>query len=375
VKEEWNMFLALREMRHSRAKYLMIAVIMLLISFLVLFVTGLAKGLSYANISALENMKANGFVVQDTAEGRFRSSQLSESDLKAVREVTGGQKADYLGVQSASIAAPLDGKKLDVTLFAVDMDGSLAPKVVEGSPLTNTAAGSIIADNKLKEKGILLGDAVTDSQTGLSFVVSGFTENSSYSHMPVVYMNGLDWMKIKTSGGKSSPELSFNAIAVTADSDALPRLETQLPGLELLSKNQAVSSVPGYSAEQGSLTMMIVFLYVISAIVLSVFFYVLTIQKTVQLGILKAMGIKPLYLSWSVVAQVLVLSAVSLAASLTLTGVTAAALPASMPFHMDWKTMLLSGILFLGVALVGSLLSVWQVGKVDALEAIGRVGA
>ncbi|MFD1907000.1 hypothetical protein ACFTAO_20665 [Paenibacillus rhizoplanae] len=50
------MFLAIREMRHSKARYSLIMVIMLLVSFLVLFVTGLARGLAYANISALKKI-------------------------------------------------------------------------------------------------------------------------------------------------------------------------------------------------------------------------------------------------------------------------------------------------------------------------------
>lgn len=369
------MFLAIREIRHSRGKYVLIAVIMLLISYLVLFVTGLAQGLAYANISALENMKATRFAVQDTAEGRFRSSELGEAELGAIRQTSGVRDADYLGVQASSVSVGAEGTKLDVTFFGVDMEGGLSPFIKEGVPLTNLSEGMVIADSKLKSKGLALGDKLTDSQSGLVFEVRGFTENSSYSHMPVLYMNGQDWMRMKSSGGRAYEGLAFNAIAFTADTNTVKKLEEYVPAVELLTKKQAIDSVPGYSAEQGSLKMMIAFLYVISAFVLSVFFYVLTVQKTAQFGILKAIGVKPGYLSWSVISQVLTLSAASLAISLGLTGATAASLPAAMPFHMDGQTMLLSGLLFLGVALAGALVSVWRVSRIDPLEAIGRAGA
>ncbi|WP_433922972.1 hypothetical protein [Paenibacillus taichungensis] len=39
------MYLAIREMRFAKGRYALIATIMVLVSFLVLFVTGLAQGL------------------------------------------------------------------------------------------------------------------------------------------------------------------------------------------------------------------------------------------------------------------------------------------------------------------------------------------
>ncbi|MNC13440.1 FtsX-like permease family protein [compost metagenome] len=369
------MFLALREIRHSKARYTLIAVIMLLISFLVLFVTGLAQGLSYANISALANMKATGFIVQKDADHRFRSSQLSEAQLDAARAAVGSQNADYLGVQSAAVTVPGADSKLDITFFAVDMQGSLAPPITEGQALTNDTVGSVVADSKLKDSGVTLGGTLTDPESGLSWTVAGFTKDRSYSHAPVVYMNQGDWLKLKGASGKASSGLTFNAIAVNASGEQSDKLAGAVDGAELITKKQAISAVPGYSAEQGSLLMMIVFLYVISAFVLSVFFYVITIQKTGQFGILKATGARSGYLAWSVMAQVLALSLVSLAVSLLLTGTASRMMPSGMPFHMDVRTMLMTGGLFIGVSLVGSLVSVFRVTKIDALEAIGRTGA
>lgn len=111
------MFLALREMRHSKARYSLIMVIMLLVSFLVLFVTGLARGLAYANISALENMPANYFVVQSDADHTFRRSQLGESELAAARAVAGEAKATPLGVQTSTITAADADVKADITFL------------------------------------------------------------------------------------------------------------------------------------------------------------------------------------------------------------------------------------------------------------------
>ncbi|MNC23688.1 FtsX-like permease family protein [compost metagenome] len=121
--------------------------------------------------------------------------------------------------------------------------------------------------------------------------------------------------------------------------------------------------------------MMIAFLYIISAFVLAVFFYVITIQKTVQFGILKAVGARTRYLAQSVALQVLVLSAGSLAASVLLVKLLEAALPGSMPFLLGTSTLVLTCLAFMAISMAGSLVSVWKVAKIDALDAIGRAAA
>ncbi|NUU62282.1 ABC transporter permease [Paenibacillus agri] len=375
------MFLALREMRHSKARYSLIMVIMLLVSFLVLFVTGLARGLAYANISAVENMPANYFAVQSDAEHTFRRSVLGGTELEAVRAVTGEANATPLAVQMSTVTAGTgnaDDVKADITYFAVDMNGMLAPKVVQGDKLTNDTTGSVLVDKKLEQSGITIGSTLRDQATGKSFTVAGFVKDSSYSHTPVVYINQQEWQEMKqgaSQGGGSPQEASFNVIALNITADQAAELNGKLDHVEIITQKQAIESIPGYSAEQGSLLMMIVFLFVIAAFVLAVFFYVITIQKTSQFGILKAMGTKMSYLAWSVVGQVMILSIASLVVSLALTFGMNMALPDSMPFQLEPMTILWTSLLFIGMSLCGSLISVVRVAKVDALEAIGRAYA
>lgn len=370
------MFLAIREMRHSKARYSLIVVIMLLVSFLVLFVTGLARGLAYANISAVENMPANYFVVQSDADHAFRRSQLSDTELAAARSIAGDKNATPLAVQMSTITADGADVKADITFFAVDMEGMLAPHVVQGDGISNETKGSVVVDSKLKESGISIGSQVKDQASGLTFKVAGFVKDSSYSHTPVVYINNLDWQAMRQGTGQGSGQpVPYNVIALKATSDQATQITSKLDKVEVITQKQAIASIPGYSAEQNSLLMMIVFLFVIAGFVLAVFFYVITIQKSSQFGILKAMGTKMSYLAWSVVGQVLILSVASLTISLLLTYGMNMGLPDTMPFQLEGRTIVLTSVLFVGMSLLGSLISVARVAKVDALEAIGRTGA
>ncbi|QJC51550.1 ABC transporter permease [Paenibacillus albicereus] len=372
------MFLALREMRHAKLRYALMAAILILVSFLVLFVTGLARGLSYANASSVVHMPADGFVLSADAEHRLARSELDAARTERIGELAGAGHAEALGVRMATVAVD-GGGKADAAVLAVDPDGWLAPPVAEGAPLGPDDTGLAVADAKLKDAGARIGGVMTDASSGRSWKIIGFTEEQSFSHTPALFVSPAEWEQLAQSArggtGAEGGEPAFNAIALQGDRERLEAIAAEMPDAVLLSKQQVIEAIPGYSAEQGSLTMMIAFLYVISAFVLAVFFYVMTLQKLGQFGILKAIGARTGYLARSVAGQVLLIAAASLAASLLLIAGFRAVLPDALPFRLDESTLLATCALFLATSAAGSLLSVIKVARADALEAIGRSAA
>lgn len=363
------MFLALRELKHSKMRYLLIALIMILIAWLVLFVSGLAKGLSSDNASSIQNMNADYLVLQKDSDNRMNRSVLSKDKLDDVHHYVKGQSAVPLGIQMTTLTKKGSAKKVDVAYFALNVDSMLAPDVVEGKMISNTTKDEVVADKSLKEKGLELGDTVKDQTSGKSFKIAGFTKGQSYSHAPVIHMNFKEWSAINK--GKAQSQSAFNVIALKADQDQADKIEKNVSGVDVITKDQALKGIPGYQEEQGSLIMMIAFLFVIAAFVLAIFFYVITIQKMSQFGVLKAIGAKTGYLARNIISQVLLLTVISLIISIALTYGVAFILPSSMPFDLSPMLVLGSSGLFLLVAVLGSLLSLYRVAKVDAIEAIG----
>ncbi|WP_405131702.1 ABC transporter permease [Paenibacillus sp. FSL H8-0317] len=376
------MYLAIREMRYAKGRYALIATIMVLVSFLVLFVTGLAQGLAYDNAASIKNMAATHFVLEQDSNHRFTRSQVDQNQLDQARSVVGQENAEPLGVKMTTVSPTGDTKKIDVTLFMVNPEGWLAPTVTEGSPITDQTNGQVVVDHKLSESGVTIGTVLVDQASGAEWTVGGFVQNESFSHSPVVFLNEQEWLTLqggsRTSQGSADTNANapiYNAIAIKDGGDQVDRLSAAMPNMEVITKSDAVSAIPGYKEEQGSLLMMIAFLYVISAFVLAVFFYVITIQKTSQFGILKAIGTRNGYLAGSVSLQVLVLSVGSLVISVLLVRLFESILPASMPFQLGLSTLALTCVLFILMSVAGSLFSVWKVTKIDALDAIGRTAA
>ncbi|GIO70313.1 ABC transporter permease [Paenibacillus cookii] len=375
------MYLAIREMRFAKVRYSLIAVIMLLVAFLVLFVTGLARGLAYDNAASIQNMDATHFMMEKDSNRRFTRSQLSGQVLVQAGSIAGLQNVQPLGVKMTTVTAEGTAGKLDVTLLGIRPEGWLMPKVTEGAAITSNGTGQVLADRKLKDSGIGLGTVLVDQASGLKWTVSGFVSDESFSHSPAVFLNERDWQRLqlgamaRPGAGGAGDGKTYNAIAVKANKHQAEQLAAAFPDTEIVTKSDAVSAIPGYKEEQGSLWMMIIFLFIISSFVLAVFFYVITIQKSSQFGILKAIGTRTAYLVRSVTLQVLLLSAGSLIVSVLLVQAIEAALPGGMPFQLKSSTLAYTSGAFIAMSLAGSLLSVWKVTKIDALDAIGRSAA
>ena len=115
-----------------------------------------------------------------------------------------------------------------------------------------------------------------------------------------------------------------------------------------------------------------VFLIAVSALVMAVFFYVMTLQKTPQFGLLKAIGAGMKTLASSLIVQVFTLTAVALiVAAAAMYGIVQV-LPAGMPFALSWSAVGQSAALLLAVSLLGSLLSLRTIAKADPLQALGQ---
>ncbi|SDM51085.1 putative ABC transport system permease protein [Fictibacillus solisalsi] len=360
------MFLALREMKHAKMRYVLIGLIMVLISFLVLFVSGLAKGLASDNASSIQTMNADYVVLDKQSDQRINRSQLTDEQLKEILHSTNQKQRTEFGLQMTTVQKNGEAKKTDSTLFAVDPKGFIAPQSIDGQSLKEGNKNEAVGDLSLKDEGFQIGDRLKEETTGTVLTLIGFTENQSFSHSPVLHVS------LKTWEAMHDGKQSVNAAALKADSGKAKEIEKLVPGVEVISKNDALKSIPGYKEEQGSLLMMIVFLFVIAAFVLSVFFYVITLQKVNQFGVLKAMGAQSGYLSRTVMYQVLSLTVVSLAISILLTFTVSQLLPASMPFLLNVPLVAGCSVLFLTVSVIGSLISLYQVIKIDATEAIGR---
>lgn len=367
------MYLAWKEIRRSKGRFFFMMVIIALLAYLVFFVSGLANGLSKDNASAIEKYSNETFILQKDADQRISRSALSTDTVDRLRDKLGSGNATILNILNTTVNRSGKQEKIDLTLFSLDAGRSFRPSLTAGKYPANHSTVDLIIDQSIERSGIHLHDTIKDQQSGLTFKVVGFTKNATFSHMPVAYLNQNQWALLMNKDGFSADQAVHSAVMTPFSVQKTNRLIHHIDleqTVTSVSLAHVVESLPGYSEEQGSLDMMISFLFIISVFILGVFFYIITAQKDIQFGILKAIGTDTGYLVRSLIFQTLMMLLISLAVSLLLTYLTTIILPSGMPFSLAPGTITgrLAG--FIAISIVSILLSIRQVIKVNALKAI-----
>ncbi|HEO8785157.1 TPA: ABC transporter permease [Staphylococcus aureus] len=349
------MFLAWNEIRRNKLKFGLIIGVLTMISYLLFLLSGLANGLINMNKEGIDKWQADAIVLNKDANQTVKQSVFNKKDIenKYKKQATLKQTGEIVS----------NGHQKDnVLVFGVEKSSFLVPSLIEGHKATKD--NEVLADETLKNKGFKIGDTLSLSQSDEKLHIVGFTESAKYNASPVIFTNDATIAKInpRLTGDK------INAVVVRDTNWKDKKLNQEL---EAVSINDFIENLPGYKPQNLTLNFMISFLFVISATVIGIFLYVMTLQKTSLFGILKAQGFTNGYLANVVISQTLILALFGTAFGLLLTGVTGAFLPDAVPVKFDVLTLLVFAIVLMIVSVLGSLFSILTIRKIDPLKAIG----
>lgn len=349
------MFLAWNEIRRNKLKFGLIIGVLTMISYLLFLLSGLANGLINMNKEGIDKWQADAIVLNKDANQTVQQSVFNKKDIenKYKKQATLKQTGEIVS----------NGHQKDnVLVFGVEKSSFLVPSLIEVHKATKD--NEVLADETLKNKGFKIGDTLSLSQSDEKLHIVGFTESAKYNASSVIFTNDATIAKInpRLTGDK------INAVVVRDTNWKDKKLNQEL---EAVSINDFIENLPGYKPQNLTLNFMISFLFVISATVIGIFLYVMTLQKTSLFGILKAQGFTNGYLANVVISQTVILALFGTAFGLLLTGVTGAFLPDAVPVKFDVLTLLVFAIVLMIVSVLGSLFSILTIRKIDPLKAIG----
>lgn len=362
----------LKEIQRRRFQFGLITLIVALISYLILMINGLGIGLNRLAGSALLGFDADGLAFARTSERSLVRSELSAETVEEIGQLEGVSEWARLGYAGTKVRDE-DGDLTSVAMLGYE-PGSLAePPVTDGRALTQTDGRGLLADKSfLRAAGLSVGDRVyvPSRLDEFEFTIVGEVDEGAFFFQPVAFVLIDTWREVRY--GVGAGEVPDASIVLVKGEEV-----TGLEGgdFEVISKEAAFANIEGVSGQQSTVTALRVFGYLIGALVIGIFFYVLTLQKVVQIGLLKALGASPVYVFRQLLIQVLVIVVVGLALSVPLAFVTARALqrlPDEMPIAFTGGSILTTCLLLLATGLVGTLFSLRHIVRVDPIIALGH---
>jgi len=353
------MYVALRELRFARGRFVLIGSVVALITLLVGFLSGLTGGLATQNISAVLAIPADRLVFSPPSDGSsavtFADSAITSDQAQQWSDVVGVTDVEPIGIsqtraESGSIRAA-------VAIFGVEPGFTVTAPDHGGTVSLSTGAASAL--------DAAVGQTVTIG--GADFTVTRISGDGWYSHTPVVQMTLSDWQTLAATMGEPGAYATVLGIAGDPDWDAADSV-TSTVSTSVIGSLTALSS---FRSEIGSLLMMVAMLFAISGLVIGAFFTVWTMQRKSDIAVLKALGASTSSLVRDALGQALIVLVLGIGVGLGLTWGLGIVAGSALPFMMSPVTTLLPGLMMTILGLAGAAFALRSVTSADPLTALG----
>ncbi|CAH0416501.1 ABC transporter permease [Periweissella fabaria] len=350
------MFLAIKEIKHEKLRYALITGMIMLVSYLVFILSGLSSGLQTLNSAAIDTWGANAIVLNKDSQLILPQSVVAPTDVKRATAAGGAKLVQFGGLVKDS-----SGHKESVQTVGIDPNEFIYKDLKIETGKTITADNQVVVSDNLKVDGFKLGDTIKFANTDVSAKIVGFTKNANLNIAPVVYTTITTAQKIT-----ERPGVVNGVVFKDAKPDVSGLRTSQVYGID-----EFVNALPGNSAQTMTFNFMIGFLMVIILIVITIFLYILTIQKLPNFGVLKAQGVATKYLVKNTLFQSFLIAVIGVGIAVILTTITAVILPAQVPIFISASYVAVTAVLIIVMSLLGSLIPIREIVKVDPYTMIG----
>ena len=315
--------LAVKEVLHSKWRFMMISLIVALITTLVLFIAALTEGLGAGNREYLEKLNGELVAFQANVDLSTAASRIGRSKLSDIRRVAGVEDVGQVATATSSIYLGEDVEPLDVSLIGVEPGRPGEPPVLGGRTLGRSRANEVIIEKRTAElTGLQLGDTLTlksiqgTAEEFFDLEIVGVSDGRGFFLLPTIFVPYLTWEKVRPQGGDTASnrgDFISNIVAVKLTNseelnEVAQRLEREVGNIEVVDRKTAYEATPGYTAQQSTLDTQRYFTFVIGILVIGGFFQIQTLQKVAQIGMLKAIGTTTRTIALSAIVQILVVN-------------------------------------------------------------------
>ena len=339
------MYLAIKEIKKEKGRFAMIILVMAFIAYLVFFLSSLAYGLASLNRTAIDQWQVDSVILNKDANQNALASFISKQQL----EDMDWDKDDALRIRAITLT--LKDEQNDAILMGAAASRYSKIVTLKEGHYPQTDKEILITEDIRAENQLNVGDALSISKYG-DYQISGITQSSNYNTRPVFYTS-LDGSQLEAGE-------PYNMIMDSNIDDEF----------EILTKAELINNLPGYKAQILTFGLMIGALSVISALIIGVFMYILTMQKKPIFGILKVQGFKNKTIISSIIIQTLILTVVGLGLGFILSELTCIALKSVVPVATYVPLSLGVTIAMIGFSLLGSLFSSRIILKIDPLKSL-----
>jgi putative ABC transport system permease protein len=373
------MRIALSEMLRRRGRWFSIVGAVAFIVFLVLVLAALADGLFVGTTGALTTGDSNALVYSTDGRRSLVRSELPLSDLPEISAVSGVADVGTLGVLLGTATATTATEPFDAAVIGHTPGHAGEPtKLVAGRRPEPGEPGVTLADHSLEAEGVSLGDTLTIVGASPSLTVVGFVEDSQYllAHSLWVPLETWEALRIEVRPETARLGAFVQAFPILVEEGAdvesvAGAIDRAMGSTETVTTDEAALSLPGVEQQESTFTAIIAASFVVVALVIALFFALVTLEKRGQLAILKAIGSSNVFLLQGVLVQAVIATVAGYAIGFLLARLLGFVLPATVPVAFLPATAASLFVATVAMGGLGAAFSFRRIVRIDPASALG----
>jgi putative ABC transport system permease protein len=365
------MKLGLLELRRTPGKFLAVSGAVGFVVFLALVLAALSDGLYLGSTGAYRSSSADIFVFSAGSDFELGGSVVDDEFVDQVASVGGVEDVGRLSTFNTTAIS--DGEELQLSLMGADPP-TMPDEIVAGR-LPEGGALEVIVDQQTQRRGIDIGSriAVTDGpRLEVVGVASdaGFGFTTAWANHDVFHEVRAE-VRPELVGLRGSAQALGVAVADPESAMTVAGRIEGIDGLSVASAQAAIDALPAASQQKSTLDAIVYTTFAVAAIVVGLFFALVTLEKISEYAVLKAIGMSSWKLIGAVFLQALATSMAGFVVGFGLSRLAGALIPPDVPalFLGNTAMFLLAVTLVMGA--VGAVFSFRRVIRIDAATALG----
>lgn len=365
------MKLALLELRRRPGRFAPAVIALVLLTGLLLTLGGLLDGLYNGFTGALRAQPGALLTYASDANLSVIRSRIDAATAAQVERVPGVEQVGGLGTVLLGAEIPGQSTEASVALFGYQREP-------HGVPPPPEKTGEVYADTSLKAYGVQEGQTLLLGPSASPVSVVGWVSDTDF------LLQGSLWGAIDTWRevlGSARPDQvlspgTYQVLSVSTAAGADPaRVAAAIDAAtggktRTVTRSFAVDSLPGVTQQRSTFNAIIYTTFFVAALVVALFFVLLTIERVGIYAVFKALGASSGQLFAQVMLQAVVLAIVSFVVGALFALAVGSLIPPQVPLQFSPSRAIQVAVGVTLMSALGSAVSLRRVVRIDPATAI-----